>query len=190
MKNESFTKRFIAPVLTVFIVMTLSYIVYMLSPKVPNFTLFQILATTSALLLFLTLWFGVFYVYPKAYFRGASVGERIVASLINPFLWATKEVVVVAGVYSVPEALYFYLNPVVIWVFSAVVAQIGLSEILCRRRAKKQGKKIRVLAFAAVIAIILGVGNFMFALLWDVGVHHFYFFQEGYKAIFHPGLVK
>ena len=184
MKKQGFVKRFILPVLTVFIVLAASYIVYHLSPKIGNYTLFQILANISAFLIFLTLWFGVLYVYPKAYFRGASPLERIIASVITPFIWATKEVIVLTGVYSFWESIYFYLNPVSFWVFCTVLAEIGLSEILCRRNLKKKGEKIKVLSVPALVALILGVGNFLFALLWDVGVHHFYFFQEGYKALF------
>jgi hypothetical protein len=185
MKKQSFTKRFILPVLTVFLVLAVSYTVYHLSPMVGNYTLFQILANISAIFILLSLWFGVLYVYPKAYFRGAGTAERIIASVITPFAWATKEVIVLSGVYSIWESIYFYLNPVTFWVFCTVLAEIGLAEILCRRSRKKKGEKIKVLSVPALIALVLGVGNFLFALLWDVGVHHFYFFQEGYKALFY-----
>ena len=41
--------------------------------------------------LFLSVTLGGFYVYPAAYFRGATPPERILATFAIPFLWAAKE---------------------------------------------------------------------------------------------------
>lgn len=189
MEKMSFYKRFIAPQLTVIIVMAVSFLVYHYSHMLKNYTLFQILSAVSGIFIMLALWFGTFYIYSVAYLRGASLFERIVACFIPAFLWATKETIVLAGVYSVPEALYFYLSVIDQWLVSVIIAEMGLSELLLRRAAKKRGITPKRGPAVAILAIVLGIGNFLFILFWDVGVNHFYIFMDGYRALFCSGMM-
>jgi hypothetical protein len=154
-----------------------------------NHTLFQILSASSGILILLTLWFGTFYIYIVAYLRGASVLERIIACFIPAFLWATKESIILAGVYSVPEALYFLFSVVNQWLVSTIIAEMGLSELICRRAAKKRGVQLKRGPAVAILAMVLGIGNFLFILFWDVGVNHFYIFMNGYRALFYSGMM-
>ncbi|MBN1573104.1 MAG: hypothetical protein JW984_07910 [Deltaproteobacteria bacterium] len=189
MEKKSFYKRFISPQLTVIIIMAISFLVYHYSHMLKNYTLFQILSTSSGILIMLTLWFGTFYIYSLAYLRGASLFERIVACFIPAFLWATKESIIMAGIYSVPEAIYFYLSVVDQWLVSTMIAEMGISELLLRRAARKRGVVHKRGPAVAIIAIVIGIGNFLFTLLWDVGVNHFYIFMDGYRAIFCSGMM-
>lgn len=189
MEKESFFKRFICPQVTVIIIMAISFLVYHFSHGLENHFLFQLLSISSGILIMLTLWFGTFYIYMVGYFRGASLFERIVACLIPAFLWATKESIILAGVYSMPEAIYFYLNVVNQWLISTMIAEMGLSELLCRRAARKRGVEVKGKSVYAIFAIALGIGNFLFILLWDVGVNHFYIFMDGYRALFYSGMM-
>jgi len=184
MEKQSFLRRFVYPQATVIVIMAVSFLVYHFSHGIKNHTLFQVLSGLSGIMILLTLWFGTFYIYMVSYFRGASLTERILACLIPAFLWATKESIVVACVYSVPEGIYFYLSIVNQWLVSTIIAEIGLSHILCRRKIKKQGEGVKGTAIPAFLAIVFGIGNSLFILLWNVGVHHFYIFMEGYKALF------
>jgi hypothetical protein len=184
MKRMGFLKRFVSPVLSVFIVMSLSWAVYMLSPRIPCFTLFQIVAIVSGIVLFVSLGLGALYVYYVSYVRGAGLTERIIAALINPLIWTTKEVAVIGSIYTVPEALYYYLNPVNLLLMGAAVAEMGAAELLVRRRLKVDGSLSRVITVPAVAAIAIGIAWVAFMFLWDLGVHHFYIFQEGFKALF------
>ncbi len=184
MDKKGFIKRFVGPVLLVCIVMTLSWTVYMLSPGIPDFSLFQIAAIVSGIVLFISLGLGALYVYYVSYLRGAGPAERIIAALISPIIWMTKEVVVVGSIYTVPEALYYYLNPVHLLLLGAVAAEMGTAEILVRRRLKRDGTVKRVFTVGAVAAVVLGLGWVAFMFIWDLGVHHFYIFQEGFKALF------
>ena len=118
---------------------------------------------------------------------GGERGKRIVASILCPFLWATKEVFILTGVYTFFESLFFYLNPVVLFALSGAVAEMGLMELLTRARRKKAGEKIRTFSLPACFAIIIGLGYIISLFGWDLGVHHFYIFQEGFKALFGYG---
>ncbi len=185
MEKQSFLRRFVCPQATVIVIMAVSFLVYHFSHGIKNHAVFQALSSISGIMILLTLWFGTFYIYMVSYFRGASLFERILACFIPAFLWATKESIIVAGVYSVPEAIYFYLSIVNQWLVSTIIAEIGLSEILCRRKIKKQGEEIKVTPVLALLAMVVGIGNTLFILLWNVGVHHFYIFIAGYKALFY-----
>lgn len=184
MEKKSFLERFVYPQATIILIMVVSFLVYHFSPGIKNYVIFQALSSISGILILLTLWFGAIYIYMVSYFRGASLTERILACFIPAFLWATKESIIIAGVYSVPEGIYFYLCIVNQWLVSTIIAEIGLSHILCRRRLKKQGDEIKGTAIPALVAIVFGIGNSLFILLWDVGVQHYYIFITGYKALF------
>ncbi|MBN2225529.1 MAG: hypothetical protein JW765_12700 [Deltaproteobacteria bacterium] len=184
MDKKGFLKRFVGPVLLVFIVMALSWAAYILSPGISNFLLFQIAAILSGVALFISLSFGALYVYSVSYLRGAGPVERVIAALVNPIIWMTKEVAVVGSIYTVPEALFYYLNPVHLLLIGAVVAEMGAAELLIRRRLKRDGTVKRVLVPGAVSAVVIGLGWIAFMFIWDLGVHHFYIFQEGFKALF------
>ncbi len=187
MHKERFFTRLVSPVLLVFIFTAVSWSIYMLSPEIPNYSLYQIVAVVSGIVLFISLGFGALYVYYFAHVRGARPVERIIAALISPVIWMTKEVVVIATVYTIPEALYYYLNPVNLLLLAAVVAEMGMAELLARRALKKRGAVKHVFTFAAVSAVVLGIGWVVSMFAWGLGVHHFYIFQEGFKALFGYG---
>jgi len=58
MDKQGFLKRFVGPVGLVCIVMVLSWTIYMLSPGIPNFFLFQVSAVVSGIVLFISLGWG------------------------------------------------------------------------------------------------------------------------------------
>lgn len=187
MEKKSFSKRFIIPVCSLLVVAIVSYIGYNYSYKIPNPGVYHLLASISGLLLILSIVFGPIRVYPATYRRGSGAIERVVACLIIPLIYMTKEVLVLTGIYTPGEALYFYINPVHIAIFAFVFLQIGILEMTGRRRLKKLGEKIRVFNIPAVISIVVSVGVIAF-LLRGIGVYAFYLFQEGYKALFGFGV--
>jgi hypothetical protein len=131
--------------------------------------------------------FGTLYVYPAAFFRGASAGERAAACLVSPFLWATKECVRLSVSFSFFECLYYYLNPLNIWLLFGVFAEMALAEILCRARLKQRGETVRVLHPAALG--VLGVSLFLAVSLytWGEGENAYVIFLEGYRRLFGAG---
>lgn len=172
------------PVGVVGVAMAASFIIYNNAWRIDNDFLHQLLANVFAWVLFLSIGIGALLVYPMAYSRGAALGERVLAALAVPVIWAGKEVVRVADAFTWGEALYFVLNPLIIVVFCAVIAEMGFCEILCRRARKKRGEAISVVTYPALLALCGGLSIALAIFGWGFGVHSFYIFQEGYKALF------
>jgi hypothetical protein len=188
MSQGGFFHRVLSPVLRLFVVMAVSYTVYKLSWRIEQPFLHNWLAHVFGILFFLCLGFGTFYVYRQTYFRGAGPGERILACFTNPLIWVAKEVMVLTGIYTIGESLYFILNPVNILLYSAVVAEIGLASLITRRKARKMGLDVPSSRLPAAAALILGLASVIFPFAWEMGVNHFYVFQEGFKALFGYGV--
>jgi hypothetical protein len=122
-----------------------------------------------------------------AYFRGASLKERIAASLINPFLWATKECIRLSVSFSFFECVYYYANPLNVWLAFGVTAEMGLAEILCRLRQRSQGVDVRVLHPPALAVLLISLSLFVSLYLWGEGENVYTLFLEGYRVFFGPG---
>jgi len=185
MEQQSFTRRAVAPGATVLIVMFASAILYDQSWKIGNDALHQLTAYVSGLILFVSIGFGPLYAHPKAYFRGASALERILACLLTPVAWDVKEMFRVSEYFSWGESLYYGLNTIFILCLCVGVAQMGVCEMVCRWVRNRQVlEPVPVVTPASLIPVLvglLGVGTFF---LWGGGVHSFYIYQEGYKALF------
>ena len=188
MIQSSFSRRFLLPAGTLLLIMASSLVAYKMAWQIEQPFWHAAVSHVFGILFFLCLGFGALYVYQLAYHFGSGPGERILCSLVNPFIWSTKEVLVLTGIYTIGEAAYFYLNPVNVLLYSAVLAEIGLAEMLCRRRRKRLGERIGALSFPALLALLLGLASVVFVFAWDLGVNHFYYFQEGFKALFGYGV--
>ncbi|MGW8321471.1 MAG: hypothetical protein ACWGSD_07955 [Thermodesulfobacteriota bacterium] len=186
-KRLGFRERFFTPVLAVFVVMTSSWLAYNLAWRLENDTLHRILASVSGTLLFLSVALGTPVVYSMAYFRGASLKERIAASLINPFLWATKECIRLSVSFSFFECVYYYANPLNIWLVFGVTAEMALAELFCRQRRRSQGSDIRVLHPGAVAVLLISLSLVVSLYLWGEGENLYAMFLEGYRVFFGPG---
>jgi hypothetical protein len=185
--RPGFRERLVTPVLALFLVMTASWVVYNLAWRLDNVSLHNILASLSGTLLFLAVALGALIVYPMAYFRGASLGERVAASLVNPFLWATKECVRLSVSFSFFECVYYYGNPLNIWLFFGVTAEMAVAEVLCRKRRASQGANLRVLHPTALAVLLISLSLFVGLYLWGEGENMYTLFLEGYRAFFGPG---
>jgi hypothetical protein len=186
--TSGFRERFLEPVMILFCVMTLSWAVYNLAWRLDNASVHRFLAAVSGTILFVSVAFGALFVYSMAYFRGASLGERIVASLINPFLWATKECLRLCISFSLLESVYYYLNPLNIWLLFGVAAEMALAEILCRRRLQRRGADVKVLHPAAVAVFLVSLSLVVGLYAWGEGENVYVYFLEGYRALFGPGI--
>ncbi len=116
------------PVAVVFLVMAASWLGYNLSWRLDRGLLHPFLGGVFGTLLFLSVAFGVLVVVPWARARVASPVERAVAAWINPFFWATKECARLSLSFHPLECLYYYLNPLNLWLACGVAAEIALCE--------------------------------------------------------------
>ncbi|MBN1573688.1 MAG: hypothetical protein JW984_10885 [Deltaproteobacteria bacterium] len=188
MEKRSFMNRFIIPVLIVFVVMSVSWIVYNLSWRLDNDTIHQLLADISGTLLFISITFGVIVVYSMAFFRRASLLERVIASFVNPAIWVIKEVFRMFTSFSITESLYFAANPLVVWLVLGTITQMGLLEIILRWRLKRRGEKVKVFNIPAILAFALGLFLVIVLYAWGRGENVFSFYLEMYRAIFGAGV--
>lgn len=187
MQRLGFGERFVTPVLVVFFVMASSWLVYNLSWRLENVALHRVLASLSGTLLFLSVAFGALLVYPMANFRGATWKERILASLINPFLWATKECIRLSISFSILECFYYYLNPLNAWLLLSVTAEMALAELLCRGRRRRRGEDVRVLHPATLAVLLISLSLVVSLYAWGEGENVYVMFLEGYRVFFGPG---
>jgi len=165
--------------------MLASWLIHSGSWKIQDDGLRHWVAFAAGILLFVSIGHGALLVYPMAFFRGATVGERIVACLITPFLWNIKEIIRVSEFFTWGESLYYGLNSAFLPAVLGGLGQMGLCELLCRWRLRRQGRwPARVVTATPLLAILLGLGALFVFLVWGQGVHWFYIYMEGYKALF------
>lgn len=187
MEKQSFKRRFLSPLLILFAVMAGSWVVYNLAWRLGVPSLHRILAFGSGTLLFLSVSLGALFVYSLAYFRGASLGERVLASLVIPFLWATKECIRLYVSFSFLECLYYYLNPLNLWLLFGICAEMALAEMLCRKRLKSKGEPIRVMEPVAVCVFLASLFLVVSLYAWGEGENVYVIFLEGYRDFFGAG---
>jgi len=168
----------------VFATMIVSLVLYRQARHMDPGALKVLCSHLFAALLFMSIGFGSFLVYPLAYFRGASAGERILASLFTPAVWAAKEIVRVGEYFSFLESLYYALNSLILLTLFINVGIMGLCEILCRALDRRRGLNTRVFTFIPVLGVVLALAALYLMLIWGFGVHWFYIYMQGYRAIF------
>ncbi len=137
------------------------------------------------LLLFVSVAFGSLFIYPWMFFKGASRAERVFGSLITPLVFVAKEVVRVREFFTWGEALYYALSPVMLLLLIGQAGLMGLAELVCRTVGKRRAVSARgVVSFGPVFAILAALAGLYIFLLWGMGVHWFYIYMQGYKALF------
>jgi hypothetical protein len=188
MEKQTFRKRFVSPVLVVFSIMAVSWCIYNLSWQLESNTMHQRLALIFGTLYFISVLFGPIVVYIWAYSRGATLGERILASAINPFLWATKECLRLLTSFTIFESLYYYFNPLSIWFACFLMTEMGLAEIIYRANRSARGDKLRIIHPAAICAVFIGLALVIAAYSWGRGENIYVLFLDGYRTFFGSGV--
>ncbi|GAB4340899.1 MAG: hypothetical protein Kow0099_17130 [Candidatus Abyssubacteria bacterium] len=186
MEKKSFTKRIAIPTGAVLVSMLVSWLVYNASWKIENDTLQYIIANISAVVLFVSIGFGTLLIYPIAFFRGATLGERVVSCLVTPIVWNIKEMIRVTEFFTLAESLYYGFNQGFLLSVFGAFAEMGLCEMICRWRLNKRGEvRVKVISPGPIVSIAAGLVAFFVLMVWGLGVHYFYIYMEVYKALFH-----
>ncbi|HDP79665.1 MAG TPA: hypothetical protein ENN21_02345 [Spirochaetes bacterium] len=186
MEKNNFSRRILEPVLIVFAVMVLSYCGYFGSRNVSNVTLNQAMAAIFGTSYFLSIAFGTFYVYTTVRVMGGSLPEGVFASAINPFIWMTKEVIVLTHSFPIIECVYYYLNPLNFWLIFFITFQTGVAEVTARWVLKKRGVRLKIVTAAPVVAAITGLALLAAGYAWGKGENIYVIFLDGYRKIFGP----
>jgi hypothetical protein len=176
------------PVLIVLLLAVVSYVIYYGSRLVENQAIHQTLAAAFGTVYFVTIFFGPLYVYTDCYVRGVPLGGRIVAASLVPFLWMTKDVVVLTGSHPIAESLYWYFNPLSVWMVCLLVVEMGLGTLTGRYILKRRGRAIRVFTFGPLAAIIIGGAVFGGIFAWGQGENLYSLYLGSYRLLFGSGM--
>jgi len=175
------------PVLVVFTVMAVSFFGYFGSRQVASDGLQQVMALFFGTTYFLSVAFGPAYVFGSTTLRGVRLPVRILAAYVNPVIWMTKEVLRLTQSHPLAEALYWYCNPLNIWLVSLAVLEMGLATLIARRILRRRGVDIRVVSPAPVMIAILRLVFVISVYAWGKGENVYVLFLEGYRHLFGAG---
>lgn len=169
----------------VFAAMILSHLGYSASGAAGLAPLATLFGTTY----FLSIAIGAVYVYASSYSAGAPLQTRAAASLITPFVWATAGCAALLESHPPLECLYFYLNPLNIWLALFLVLEMGLAEIFCRRAASKKVPDIKILTPGVVAAVVVSFSLVVGLYAWGEGENLYVMFLAGYRHLFGSGVL-
>jgi hypothetical protein len=177
MKKRDFSQRIVVPTSIVLVTMLLSRIIYFHSSAA--------VATLSGVVMFLSIGFGTFLIYPMSFFRGASLGERIVGCLVTPLVWNGIEIYNVSQAFTPAESLFYGVNIVIIGTVAAQFLMMGICDLLCRWKEKTAGQEeTRAVTPFALLASLSGILGIYLVLVWGEGVGLHYLLIGVYKKIF------
>ncbi|MBN1881216.1 MAG: hypothetical protein JW885_03500 [Deltaproteobacteria bacterium] len=187
MERQSFARRFILPVLIVLIVAAGSWIGYHVAWRLDNRSLHDTLAQIFGIFLFFSVAFGPLVIYPLTYRRGAGALERVIACLVTPLAWATKDFFRMLAAFTVTESLYFYLNPLNIWLILLLTAEMAFLEIGMRRGSARRGEDVKVFSLPVIAVGVLAVCLVFALYAWGRGENIFSYYLVVYRMLFGPG---
>jgi hypothetical protein len=181
----SILERSIRPTLTLLTVVVIGITAYNHFWRLEIPAIQPIAAHLCGFTVFFSVGAGSLYLYPTTFFRGAGKMERIIACLVTPVLYAASEAVRVREFFTWGESLYYALSPGFQLILLGNIGCMGLAEILCRIRRRRNGETVRIGTPLPLAAFLLFFVGLWVILIWGLGVHWFYVYQEGYKALFH-----
>jgi hypothetical protein len=120
--------------------------------------------------------------------RGTPLGWRILLTALPLFLWMTKDVLVLLESHPILECLYWYFNPLTIWMVCLLATHMGTGTLLARYVLKRRGQSIQVITPAPVAAILIGLVVFGGIFAWGQGENSFSIYLDGYRLLFGFGV--
>lgn len=181
-------KRMLSPTVTVLCTAAISFFVYEFSASIGNEFTHELVAKLSGTAYFLAVAFGAFYVYLATSLDDAPFTHRVAAALATPFLWMTKESVRLFESHPLIECLYYYVNPLNLWLLLLVVLEMSVATLVARRLRSKRGERTRILTPAPVVTIVVSLSLFIGLYAWGRGENIYVLFLSGYRGLFGAGV--
>ena len=182
MQRSSFTGRFLNPLCLALIVMFSSRIAYLHSYRIDDRVVYHSVAILSGIVQFASIVLVAILVYPAAYFRGATLLERVIASSTNLAVWVCIDTYHVSEAFGCLESLYYGLNIGFI-LLSWKCALMGVLELCCRYVARRTGARLSVMTPLPFIPVLV----FLF-VVWvlskEAGAYYFNRLLDGYLLLF------
>jgi hypothetical protein len=184
--KKSFTERFLLPLSIPVATWLVLHFLCEALPLIGNPTIYRAAAYAVHVLIAVVVGFSsVLFVYPLMYSRGASLVERIIGSYATPFAFLCKEIYRVSEFFTPGESLYYAFSSMMLLLILGQIGLMGISETICRYRYKKRGlAAVSVLAPGPIVSLLVSLAAVFIILVWNTGENWFYFYQEGYKALF------
>lgn len=183
--KKGFLNRAVLPAAAVTACWGAVYLAYICSPAIGSPGLHRWVSLAAGLATLIMLIMGTPVAYSLAYFRGALPVERAAASLAVPVVWIISELVRVRAYFTLGETLYYALNPLFVQMIFLSIMLSGICEILCRFLERRRGADgPRLITPGPLAAILAGVLSFLLIFGWEFGVHAFYIYMKGYRALF------
>lgn len=181
-------RQIVKPAGVIFAVMAVSFAGYFGSRQVPHAGLHQMMALVFGTTYFLSVAFGPLYVFTVTTLRGVPLPGRVLATFINPAIWMTKEVLRLTESHPFVEALYWYCNPLNVWLISLTIFEMGIATMIARRMLRRRGRDIRVVTPAPVIIALASLVFVISVYAWGKGENVYVLFLEGYRHLFGAGI--
>lgn len=177
MQKRDFTERIVVPTAIVLVTMILSRILYFNSSAT--------VATLSGIVMFVSIGFGSFLIYPLSFVRGASLTERVIGCLVTPLVWNGIEMYNVGQAFTLAESLFYGVNILSIGTVAGQFLIMGICDLFCRWKWRGAGERDkRALSPFAVLACLSGILGIYLVLVWREGVGLHYLLIGLYKNIF------
>jgi hypothetical protein len=178
----------VEPLVIVLSVAVISYLGYYNARYARPEWIHQALATFSGAIYFACIILGPLYIYCSAYLHGASLAGRIVVTGLVPFIWMTKDVLVILESHPLIECLYWYFYPLNIWMACLLLIEVGAGTLFARALMKRRGHTIKVITPAPVIAALAGAAIAAGIFAWGQGENIFSIYMHGYRFLFGGGI--
>lgn len=188
MNNDGFVRRSAIPVIHVFILAAVSFMVYFGSRRLDAGIIKQTAAGIFGTLYFLSIFLGPLYVFTRARIRGAPLPECVLASMVVPFIWMTKEVYLLTYSHPVAESVYWFLNPLNLWLSSFAVFEMGLGAIIAGFVLRRRGIREKFITPGPPITMVLSLAFAISIFAWGQGENVYVLFLEGYRSLFGAGI--
>jgi hypothetical protein len=178
----------IRPLLFVFAMAMVSYLGYYNAHLIQVDWLFQLLAALSGGIYFACIFFGSFYVYIATSLNGVPLPGRVLASCLLPFAWMTKDVLTLLESHPLLECLYWYFNPLSIWMVSLLMVEMSAGTLLIRFIRRRRGENGKVFTPGPILIGLLGLVTFAGVYAWGQGENLFAIYLHVYRFLFGSGV--
>ncbi len=137
---------------------------------------------------FAAMFAGVLFVWGLLRGRRAPTWVLVLAVLSGPLAYAISWFFRSQAFFPADQAAYYAVNPLVVGAISAQVGAACVAELIWRAWWRRHGgvpePSPRLATWAVATLAVLGYLGMFAILLWDGGIHYFYWYQQVYKAIF------
>jgi hypothetical protein len=188
MKKLGLHENGLKPFAVTFVIALVSYLIYYSSRSIQNQPIHQTLALVFGTSYFLSIFCGPFYIYTTTYLQGVPTSRRILLSSLIPFLWITKDILVLTESHPFVECLYWYLNPMNIWVVCLLSIEMGLGTLTARYFQTRRGQSLQVVTRAPIATILVAIVIMLSIYAWGQGENLFSIYLIGYRFLFGYGV--